>query len=282
MKSILLLALLLAGCNRFYYVPSKKTFGDPAQHGFAYADYHFPSASGNTLHGRFFSRKEGTPRKGLWVFFHGSGRNLTGSYSMYAWVMGAGWDYFIFDYSGYGRSGGKPNRESVFRDGLAALDFALDSLPTSSEGKLVLSGESLGGAALLASAQAWERKDRASLIFVDCTFPTYQKAGRALMAERFYSWPLQFMVPWVGDDAHSPEPGMGRLAGIPILITHCRDDRKIPIRLGRELHSIASEPKRFWDLGPCAHTQGFTDRFPENKRALLAYVDSLTFMRGSR
>lgn len=274
-------ALLLAGaclvaaaCNRVYYQPSRKSHGDAASAGHAFSDHFFLSSSGNRLHGRLFPRQAGTGRKGVWVFFHGSGRNLSGSYSMYAWVTGHGWDYFVFDYSGYGLSTGDAGREAIFRDGVTALELAATAFPREG-GKLILSGESLGGAVLLGSAAAWEGRRQASLIFVDCTFPSYRKVARAVMAARFYAWPFQFLGPLLVSDAHAPERGLDSLEGIPLLVTHCREDAKIPFRMGAALYAAAPEPKRFWPLEECRHTQGFTDRYPANRQRLLAFVDSL-------
>jgi hypothetical protein len=65
------------------------------------------------------------------------------------------------------------------------------------------------------------------------------------------------------------------LQGIPLLITHCRNDEKIPFHMGEQVYAAAAEPKWFWPLDDCRHTQGFTDRFPENRRRLMAFVDSL-------
>lgn len=267
-------ALLAAACNRVYYQPSRKSHGDAAAAGHAYSEHIFLSGSGNRLHGRLFPRRSGSPAKGLWVFFHGSGRNLSGSYSMYAWVTEHGWDYFVFDYSGYGRSTGKAGREAIFRDGISALELAATSLPGDG-GKLVLSGESLGGAVLLGSAAAWEGRRRASVIFVDCSFPSYRKVARAVMDARFYAWPFQHLGPLLVSDAHSPERGLDSLKGIPLLVTHCREDDKIPFAMGEALYAAAPDPKTFWPLEDCGHTRGFTDAFPRNRERLLAFIDSL-------
>lgn len=275
LAALLGLGLLASGCNRFYYHPTRKIHGDAAQAGYAFAEHYFPSASGNTLHGRFFPRKAGTPRKGLWVAFHGNSRNITGTWSIFAWVTAAGWDYFVFDYSGYGRSGGRATRENLFLDGIAALEFAATAFPPSG-GKLVLAGESLGGAVLLGSAAAWPGRRQAALIFVDCTFPSYEKVARATLAARWYAWPFQWLGPLITHDAHAPERGLPDLAGIPLLISHCREDETVPFPMGEALHAAAAHPKWFWPMEGCGHTRGFSARYPENRARLLRLADSLT------
>lgn len=272
----LAVALLATSCNRVYYQPSRGSHGDAAAAGHAFSDHYFLSGSGNRLHGRLFPRRPGSEAKGLWVFFHGSGRNLSGSYSMYAWVTAHGWDYFVFDYSGYGRSTGGPGREALFRDGITALELSANSL-LGEGGKLILSGESLGGAVLLGSAAAWEGRRQATLLFVDGAFPSYRKVARAVMAERFYAWPFQALGPLLVSDEHAPERGLDSLEGIPLLISHCREDAKVPYRMGAALFASAREPKTFWPLEGCGHTQGFTESFPANRERLLAFVDSLPF-----
>jgi fermentation-respiration switch protein FrsA (DUF1100 family) len=271
--AVIAAALLAAACNRVYYQPTRRSHGDAAP-GHRFSDHYFLSGSGSRLHGRLFPRGDGTPAKGLWVFFHGSGRNLSGGYSLYHWVTDHGWDYFIFDYSGYGRSTGEAGREAVHRDGIAALELAAASLRREG-GQLVLAGESLGGAVLLGSAAAWEGRRQASAIFVDCAFPSYRKVARAVMDARFYAWPFQFLGPLLVSDDHAPERGLDSLGGIPVLVTHCRQDDRIPYAMGEALYAAAPEPKAFWSLEGCGHTEGFTDRFPAHRERLLAFMDSL-------
>jgi uncharacterized protein len=272
---LIAISLPLAACNGVFYHPSRRLHGDAAKAGFAFEDRYFQSGSGNRLHGRLFRREPGTPGKGLWLFFHGNSRNLTGSYNTYAWVTKRGWDFFIFDYSGYGKSGGKASREALFKDGVAFLEYAADSIPMEPGEKLVLSGESLGGAVLLGSAAAWKGRGRASMVFVDCTFPSYRDAGQAILAQRIYAWPFQLFSRLLITDDHSPDRTLEMLEGIPMLVTHCREDGEIPFLLGKRLYSLAPSPKRFWTLEGCGHTQGFTDRFPGNRERLMAFVDSL-------
>ena len=110
---------------------------------------------------------------------------------------------------------------------------------------------------------------------MDCTFPSYRKVARAVMDARFYAWPFQFLGPLLVSDDHAPERGLDSLRGIPLLITHCRQDDRIPYAMGEALHAAAPEPKAFWPLEVCGHTEGFTDRFPANRERLLAFMDSL-------
>lgn len=272
----LLTLLIFIGCNRVFYQPSRKIHGDAAAAGFAFEDIRFPTANGDSLHGMWFPHDPAIPHKGLWVFFHGNSRNISGSYNGYAWVLREGYDYFVFDYRGYGRSDGNAGREEAFEDGLAALRYASHRQRAGQPGRLILAGESLGGAVLLASAAAWEDRHTASLVFADCTFPSYRKVARAILAARPYSWPFQLLGPPLVSDAHAPQEHLASLAPTPLLITHCESDEQIPITMGLELYANASAPRFFWKLPKCRHSQGFTDRFPENRKRLMAFVDSLT------
>jgi fermentation-respiration switch protein FrsA (DUF1100 family) len=274
--------LLLAACNGLFYHPSRGTHGDAAGKGYTFTDYTFASGSGNLLHGRLFPRREGLTRKGIWILFHGNSRNISGTYAAYAWVVDAGYDYFVFDYSGYGQSGGRAGREALHRDGVAALAFADSAFGPGPGERLVASGESLGGAVLLDAAAAWEGRARIDLLFVDSSFPAYRKQARAAMAERPYARPFRFLVGLLISDTHAPETALPALAGIPLLISHCREDEMIPFRMGEELFAAAPDPKRFWPLDACRHTQGFTDRFPENRARLLSLADSMMAADRSR
>ena len=39
-----------------------------------------------------------------------------------------------------------------------------------------------------------------------------------------------------------------KIAGIPILIIHSREDTTVPFKMGQELYSNANSPKYFWEI----------------------------------
>ena len=244
MRTIMLIlaaaSLLLTACDNLFYYPSRQIYTtDP---GMPFEDISIPSASGHAVHGWYFP----VPNpKGLVVFFHGNARNLTAQYRGFAWVTKAGYDYMIFDYSGYGRTRGKANRRAVHLDGIAALTWAVAKKKERGY-PLILIGQSLGGAVLSASLIDHPERAEADFILLDCTFASYKS-----VAAYHFSGGHRL----VSDD-YAAKGRLATLDGIPKLITHCRQDETVPFFLGEELYAEAGEPKWFWEFD-CGHSKAF-------------------------
>lgn len=78
------------------------------------------------------------------VYFHGNGSNIDGYWADVEFYWESGYEVFIFDYRGYGRSPGEPDFEGVIEDGAAAVAQVMATTDRSSA-ELVFIGLSLGG-----------------------------------------------------------------------------------------------------------------------------------------
>ena len=88
------------------------------------------------------------------LHFHGSGQFIFTQYRYMEPLVEQGFQVFVFDYSGYGFSGGKASRANVLNDGRAALDYLMTKEEVKAT-KLVLYGQSLGR---LSGGTYWNRK----------------------------------------------------------------------------------------------------------------------------
>lgn len=77
------------------------------------------------------------------LFSHGNAGNLLHRFGKIEKMCAAGFDVFIYDYRGYGRSKGSPTVAGAISDGKTALTWLLDVKKIKSE-DIVLYGESLG------------------------------------------------------------------------------------------------------------------------------------------
>ena len=77
------------------------------------------------------------------LFSHGNAGNLLHRFGKIEKMCKAGFDVFIYDYRGYGRSEGSPTVAGAISDGKTALTWLLDVKKIKSE-DIVLYGESLG------------------------------------------------------------------------------------------------------------------------------------------
>ncbi len=78
------------------------------------------------------------------VYFHGNSANIDEYWTDVAFYWESGYEVFIFDYRGYGRSAGEPDFDGVIADGVSAIAMVEETteLPSTD---LVYIGLSLGG-----------------------------------------------------------------------------------------------------------------------------------------
>ena len=168
------------------------------------------------------------------LFLHGNGGNAFTEYAAMVPFVERGFQAFIFDYSGYGLSGGKATRTNVLRDTETALAY-VKARPDVKGTPLVIYGQSMGGhtAALLAG----EVKDTITPVVIEGGFTTFRAIAKAVS----HTGPLPYLVVKEGPRT---ERSLEEFKG-PLMIIHSPDDEVVPFAMGKELFSWGNEPKQF-------------------------------------
>jgi fermentation-respiration switch protein FrsA (DUF1100 family) len=83
------------------------------------------------------------PAKGTVVHLHGNAQNMSAHFSFTSWLPQAGFNLLIFDYRGYGKSGGTPSRAGLVLDSIAAIRY-VQNRPNIAPNRVILLGQSLG------------------------------------------------------------------------------------------------------------------------------------------
>ncbi len=239
--------LTLASCSSFFYQPSKDTFFilDPQR--VYFEEIHIDTPDGTRLHGWYFpsqtqnadnTKGKLRPSNGLVVQFHGNGQNLTAHFLSYAWIMNEGYDFFTFDYRGYGESTGKPSQEGLHQDALNILDWA-----TQRSSKIIAVGQSLGGAVLARAIPDFKKRQNIKAVVIDSSFYSYQAIAVDVLSRGWITWPFQWLGSiWISDQ-YSPERYYSDLSPIPLLVIHGAQDKVIPYSFGEKIFELAQEPK---------------------------------------
>jgi alpha-beta hydrolase superfamily lysophospholipase len=236
----------------FHPAPAARRWAEPPP-GFEVEDVTFQTADGTPLHGRWFPC---SGARGAVLVCHSRAGNLSLELSaehLAGWHREVGVSVFVFDYPGYGRSGGRPSEAGCY----AAADAAYDSLTRRVGPRdVLLFGRSLGSA--VAVDLACRRPHRALVLVSPFTsipavvqrlYPVLP--ARALMRNRF-------------DSAAK----VGRCRR-PLLVVHGTHDRLVPFAEGERLFAAANEPKRFLPVAGARHDDSvLTDFFPELGRFL--------------
>lgn len=243
------------------YCPRREMVATPADAGLAYEDVRLVNRLGTEIHGWRLER-EGA-RLTL-LFCHGNGGNVSHRLESLRIFHDLGLSVLIFDYSGYGRSGGEPSEEGTYADARAGWDRLMDS--GVHPGSVVLFGRSLGGgvAAGLARELADEGVAPAGII-LESTFTSMPDMGAYL-----YPWlPVRRLSRFRYDSAAA-------LAGLhlPGLFLHGPDDDVVPYALGSRLFEGYGGPKTFFELSG-DHNRGFLETGAPYRDALARFLSSL-------
>jgi fermentation-respiration switch protein FrsA (DUF1100 family) len=248
-------ALLFTGCvDRLFYYPTDRVYDTPASCGFSYDEVVFASGDGTRLAGWFIPAVG--EAVGTVVHFHGNAQNMTSHFSYVSWLPLRGFNLFLFDYRGYGSSGGRPQREGIHEDCIAALAY-VKNRPHIDPNRVVILGQSLGGAHAVSVMQE-EIAYTVRAVAVDSSFFSYRLIVQDKIARipvlTFLHRPLSRLII---DDRLSPHLVIGSISPVPILIIHGTDDRVVPYHHGKMLFDAAEEPKELVTVVGGSHTDAF-------------------------
>jgi len=242
-----------------YYYPDRIQYDTPERAGLAYEKVYFASADGTQLSGWFIpAAGYGSAReaKGTVVHLHGNSQNMTTHWQFVEWMPMQGFNLFVFDYRGYGKSGGSPEPKGVLEDAISALDY-VRSRTDIDAGRLFVFGQSLGGTVAIAAAGASGKGIRA--VAVEAPFYSYSE-----FTDDHYPGQGCLM-----DDMYSASNYVAKLSPIPLLFIHGTLDRVVPYSHSTRLLAEAGEPKRLITIENGEHVDALLSRYGEK------YLDEL-------
>jgi uncharacterized protein len=263
------LMLLLSGCTYLFFRPTNQFIDDPATRQHDPEAIYFKSHDGLTLNGWYF--KAGGEERGTILVCHGNVENISTHIKLDLWLIDAGYNVFIFDYRGYGKSEGTPDVGGINEDAEAALDTLL-TLP-GVRGRIIVYGKSLGGAVAIHLVAMTPHRDRIKGLIVESAFADYRMMARREIAKTIIGWPLQYPLSLLVNNDYSPLKFIKRVSPIPLLIMHGTADTIVPVEHGRLLFHEALAPKEYWELPGLGHVKSWTDEATRTR--LLAWLAAL-------
>ena len=271
------LCLFFVGCTHlpfrpinFFFSPIKEFVNNPQVQQYAPQDVYFKSPDGLTLHGWYLRAKE---EKGTILICHGYAKNISMHMNDDLWLIAAGYNLFMFDYRGYGKSQGTSSIGGVQLDAEAALETLLFALPRAKQDSILVFGKSIGGAIAVYAIANSPYKDRVKALIVDSTFSSYRKFAQEMIAGSVIGWPFQYPLSLLVNDDYSPVKWIKAVSPVSVVIIHGNQDESAPIHHGRILYGAALPPKKFWESSIPGHVVAHVDE--EIKEKLLAFFESL-------
>jgi len=269
---LVILLTCIPGCTSLFFYPQKQLLDNPTAQKFFPEDIRFKASDGVNLHGWFFSG--GPNAKGTVLVLHGNAENQSTHVNSVLWLVKEGFNLFIFDYRGYGKSEGSPGIQGVHLDAEAALKTLL-SLPKAGGEQIVVLGQSLGGAIAVHTTANSPYKDRIAALVIDSAFSGYRLIAREKLSQFYITWPLQYPLSFLVCDSYSPIRWIKKVSPAPLLIIHGERDPVVPLHHGQMLYDEALPPKKFWMSPAPGHVSSFADERVREElvRYLIAEVD---------
>jgi len=261
---LLTVSMFLVGFDRLFYYPTNELHYTPEEFSLRYEEVAFSTADGVKLSGWFLPAR-GRAR-GTVIHFHGNAGNITAHFPLSCWLVREGYNVLVFDYRGYGRSGGRVTREGTILDGHAALDYLLarDDLDPQ---RIVAFGQSLGGA--VAAVVAAERKEIRAVV-LDSTFSSYRRIGSLHLQRTLYFRWLADAIAWLGlSGGYDPIDYVARISPRPLLVIASAEDRICFAESGRELFDAAAEPREFVLVPESDHLETVVENVDDVQQEIL-------------
>jgi fermentation-respiration switch protein FrsA (DUF1100 family) len=250
------IGLLYYLANRAIYYPSKypQGFWD-RQRQLGASDAWIETADGVRLHA-WWVQREGSPL--VTLFLHGNAGNVTHRALHIQEIVAAGTSVLMLDYRGYGKSGGRPSEQGLYRDSEAAFVFLLGKGYRAEQ--IVLHGESLGTA--VAIDLAWRRPCAA--LVLEAPFTSASDVAATV-------------VPFLGPmlvRSYNSVPKI-RWIRVPKLFVQGDLDEIVPLRLGQQLFAAAQGSKTFWVIPGAGHNDILETAGTEYRHRLQTFYESL-------
>jgi pimeloyl-ACP methyl ester carboxylesterase len=197
--------------------------------------------SGANLLDAIFVEPTASPARATLLLCHGIGETVEHWFPVQQLFVANGVSTLLFDYSGYGRSTGRPSAAQYDLDALSAfheLRRLTEPLPTA------ILGFSLGSgpAAAIANTAAPD------YLILCAAFTSFRDALRSL------GLPVRFtpLVPPLWSAQQSL-----RDCRIPVLVVHGENDRLFPVQMARDLASCCPTPAEVIIVPNFTHNQPF-------------------------
>jgi fermentation-respiration switch protein FrsA (DUF1100 family) len=264
---VALLVTLASGCTSMFFQPQRALVETPDRVGVRYESLALRTTDGVELVA-WFMPADGKARATV-LFLHGNAENVSTHFRNVAWLPAERFNVLALDYRGYGGSGGSPSLPGVQLDIDAALE-ALLARPDVDARRIVLFGQSLGGALALHYAARGARRDSLRAVISDSAFADYRLIASEKLADFLITWPFQWLPALTVDNGYSPLASIQKVSPLPLVLIHGEADGIVPPRHAQLLYDEAKAPKELWLLPRTGHIQSVRD--PALRRRLGDYL----------
>ena len=220
-------------------MPTRELTATPKDIGLDYEEVFLLTDDNESIHAWFIPRKD--TEKTI-LFMHGNAGNISHRLETIQIFHQLGFNFFIFDYRGFGNSTGSPSEQGTYLDANAAWNYLRDEKKLTPE-QIIIAGRSLGGGV----ASEIAKNMSPAMLILESTFISMPEVSKI----HYPFMPTNLIV------KHKYET-INKLKSIscPVLIIHSADDEVIPFAHSKTNFENANSPKKFIELRG-GHGNGF-------------------------
>lgn len=193
--------------------------------------------------------------KGVILYFHGNSGSLDSWGMLGEEFILTGYDFFIFDYRGYGKSTGPRTEEAFHKDGQMVYDHLKKSY---NENQIIVYGRSLGSGFATRAAMNNHPKS----LILETPYYNFKTVAK----HHFPFLPISFILRW---NIRTDE--WIKKVKCPILIFHGTKDEVIPYNQAIKLKELIKEEDRFITIQDGTHNNIPT--YPEYAVYMKKYIE---------
>lgn len=236
---LLLLGNLLTYFLQYRFLFRPKLLPDSARFSFpfSYEEVFIDAEGQGKINGLWIKKADKKSEKGILFYFHGNADNLNRWGTIYTDFESFGYDMFIMDYRGFGKSRGKKNNRLLHHDAFLVYEKIAPHYQGLS---IVLYGRSIGTgfAAELASVVSPD------FLILESPFSS--------IPDLFYAY-YPFLPRWFIFHYRFDNKKMIQKTTCPVYIFHGSKDRIIPLSCAQKLTPHMKYSDRFWVISGAGH-----------------------------
>lgn len=218
----------------FFFRPERLPKWFTYKYPFPFTEVNFEMEDGGTVNALHFRVPNS---KGVVFYIKGNSRSIKGWGKFARDFVGKGFDFFILDYRGFGKSRGRRTEEILYADLQQVYKWLAE---TYDEERIVLYGRSLGSG-LAARIASWNHPH---MLLLDCPYYSFLYH----ISRYAFILPVRWLLRY-----HIRTDRFIRKVHCPVHILHGKKDRLIPYRQSEMLRDLAPQNITLYPIKEAGH-----------------------------
>ncbi|OFX83236.1 MAG: hypothetical protein A2W99_12545 [Bacteroidetes bacterium GWF2_33_16] len=182
-------------------------------------------------------KPEFTPKATI-LFYHGAGGNVTTYMNIARPMLEAGYQVFMLDFRGYGKSTGTPTHINIAKDAQIVFDRIMEKEGIKNT-QLIIYGASMG--TQIATKMAKNNQSKIACLILDGTISSFTEMALLSVPEEQKPMIAQYVT-----SPYSAKNDIKEIINLPKLFIHSKEDKSVPFSQGESVYTSALEPKDLW------------------------------------